>query len=122
MVGAMSESLNSIRGRYAPSPTGDLHLGNLRTALLAWLFARSAHGKFVLRIEDLDQPRVRPGATERMLADLRWLGLDWDEGPDSPGPYAPYIQSERIAIYQDYLQRLREARVLSIHVIVAAQR
>src|SRR5258708_11442397 len=71
-----------IRGRYAPSPTGDLHLGNLRTALLAWLFARSAGGQFVLRIEDLDRPRVRPGATERMLSDLRWLGLDWDEGPD----------------------------------------
>ena len=107
MVGAMSESLNGIRGRYAPSPTGDLHMGNLRTALLAWLFARSANGKFVLRIEDLDQPRTRPGATVRMLEDLRWLGLDWDEGPDCGGLYAPYIQSERGAIYQDYLQRLR---------------
>ena len=60
-----------IRGRYAPSPTGDLHLGNLRTALLAWLFARCAAGQFVLRVEDLDRPRVRPGATERMLYDLR---------------------------------------------------
>lgn len=105
----MPETLNTTRGRYAPSPTGDLHLGNLRTALLAWLFARSSNGKFVLRIEDLDQPRVYPGATERMLADLHWLGLDWDEGPDSIGPHAPYIQSERIAIYQDYLQRLRAA-------------
>ena len=105
----MSETLNVIRGRYAPSPTGDLHLGNLRTALLAWLFARASAGKFVLRIEDLDQPRVRPGATERMLEDLRWLELDWDEGPDCSGPHAPYIQSERIAIYQDYLQRLRTA-------------
>ncbi len=95
-----------IRGRYAPSPTGDLHLGNLRTALLAWLFARSAGGQFVLRIEDLDQPRVRPGATERMLYDLRWLGLDWDEGPDAGGPYAPYTQSERQEIYTSYLQRL----------------
>lgn len=109
MVGAMSESLNAIRGRYAPSPTGDLHLGNLRTALLAWLFARSSAGNFVLRVEDLDQPRTRPGATERMLEDLRWLALDWDEGPDCSGPHAPYIQSERIAIYQDYLQRLRTA-------------
>jgi glutamyl-tRNA synthetase len=108
----MSEILNSIRGRYAPSPTGELHMGNLRTALLAWLFARSAHGKFVLRIEDLDQPRVRPGATARMLTDLHWLGLDWDEGPDSAGPYAPYIQSERQAIYQHYLQRLREAHLV----------
>lgn len=103
------ESLQSaVRGRYAPSPTGDLHLGNLRTALLAWLFARSRNGQFVLRIEDLDHPRVRPGATQRMLADLRWLGLDWDEGPDCGGPYAPYIQSERLHIYRHYLQQLQE--------------
>src|SRR6266496_1507029 len=95
-----------IRGRYAPSPTGDLHLGNLRTALLAWLFARCAGGQFVLRIEDLDRPRVRPGATERMLHDLCWLGLDWDEGPDIGGPYAPYTQSERQDIYTSYLQLL----------------
>ena len=112
MVGAMPETLNSIRGRYAPSPTGELHLGNLRTALLAWLFARAANGKFVLRIEDLDQPRVRPGATARMLTDLHWLGLDWDEGPDCAGPYAPYKQSERQIIYQHYLQRLREAHLV----------
>src|SRR3989454_11966205 len=85
-----------IRGRYAPSPTGDLHLGNLRTALLAWLFARCSGGQFVLRIEDLDWQRVRPGATERMLHDLRWLGLDWDEGPDIGGPHTPYTQSEQI--------------------------
>ena len=97
-----------IRGRYAPSPTGDLHLGNLRTALLAWLFARCTGGQFVLRIEDLDQPRVRPGASERMLFDLRWLGLDWDEGPDIGGPYMPYIQSERQEIYTMYLQRLQD--------------
>ena len=97
-----------IRGRYAPSPTGDLHLGNLRTALLAWLFARCSNGQFVLRIEDLDRPRVLPGASERMLFDLRWLGLDWDEGPDLGGPYAPYIQSERHEIYKTYLQRLQD--------------
>jgi glutamyl-tRNA synthetase len=95
-----------IRGRYAPSPTGDLHLGNLRTALLAWLFARCTDGQFVLRIEDLDRSRVRSGAGERMLFDLRWLGLDWDEGPDIGGPYAPYIQSDRQEIYTTYLQRL----------------
>ena len=95
-----------IRGRYAPSPTGDLHLGNLRTALLAWLFARCTDGQFVLRIEDLDRPRVRSGASERMLFDMRWLGLDWDEGPDIGGPHAPYIQSERQEIYTTYLQRL----------------
>ena len=95
-----------IRGRYAPSPTGDLHLGNLRTALLAWLLASCDSGQFVLRIEDLDRPRVRIGVTERMFFDLRWLGLDWDEGPDIGGPYAPYIQSERQEIYTMYLQHL----------------
>ena len=98
-----------VRGRYAPSPTGDLHLGNLRTALLAWLYARTARGQFVLRIEDLDRPRVRPYATERMISDLRWLGLDWDEGPDIGGPHAPYTQSERIDIYRQQLQRLIDA-------------
>jgi glutamyl-tRNA synthetase len=95
-----------VRGRYAPSPSGDLHLGNLRTALLAWLFARSMHGQFILRIEDLDRPRMRSGATERILEDLRWLGLDWDEGPDCGGPHGPYTQSERTEIYQHYLKRL----------------
>lgn len=109
LVGAMSDL---IRGRYAPSPTGDLHLGNLRTALLAWLFARCAGGQFVLRVEDLDRPRVRPGATERMLSDLRWLGIDWDEGPDVGGAYAPYTQSERQAIYTEYLQRLQDAGLI----------
>ncbi len=109
MVGAMS---GIVRGRYAPSPSGDLHLGNLRTALLAWLFARCAGGRFILRVEDLDRPRVRPGVTERMLSDLRWLGLDWDEGPDAGGPYAPYTQSERQEIYQGYLQRLRDAGLI----------
>jgi glutamyl-tRNA synthetase len=101
-----------IRGRYAPSPTGDLHMGNVRTALLAWLFARSAGGEYVLRIEDLDQPRTRPGATERILDDLRWLGLTWDEGPDCGGPYGPYTQSERTAIYEDHLQRLQDAGLI----------
>ena len=97
--GTMSEIVPPpIRGRYAPSPSGDLHLGNLRTALLAWLFARTDDGQFVLRVEDLDRPRVRPGATQRMLDDLHWLGLDWDEGPDCGGPYGPYTQSQRIDI------------------------
>jgi glutamyl-tRNA synthetase len=98
-----------IRGRYAPSPTGDLHLGNVRTAVLAWLFARKAGGAFVLRVEDLDRPRVRPGAAAQMLEDLRWLGLDWDEGPDCGGPFGPYLQSERLALYESYLARLRAA-------------
>lgn len=100
------------RGRYAPSPSGDLHLGNLRTALLAWLFARCAGGQFVLRVEDLDRPRVRQGATPRMLDDLRWLGIDWDEGPDVGGPYAPYTQSERQVLYIASLQWLQEAGLI----------
>lgn len=96
-----------VRGRYAPSPTGALHLGNLRTALLAWLFARAAGGRFVLRVEDLDLPRSRPGAAQAMLADLRWLGLDWDEGPDVGGLLGPYIQSMRQALYVEAIARLR---------------
>ncbi|HEX8994993.1 MAG TPA: tRNA glutamyl-Q(34) synthetase GluQRS [Ktedonobacterales bacterium] len=102
----------AVRGRYAPSPTGALHLGNLRTALLAWLLARSAGGAFVLRMEDLDTPRVRAGAAERILADLRWLGLDWDEGPDVGGPYGPYVQSARQDIYLGELARLRALGLL----------
>src|SRR5579859_6394035 len=113
VVGAMSQIVHDmVRGRYAPSPSGDLHLGNLRTALLAWLFARTAGGQLVLRVEDLDQPRIQAGATERMLDDLRWLGLAWDEGPDCGGPYVPYTQSERIEIYQHYLQRLQDAGLI----------
>ncbi len=84
-------------------------MGNLCTALLAWLFARTQHGQFVLRVEDLDRPRVRPGTTQQMLDDLHWLGLDWDEGPDCGGPYAPYTQSERLDIYQQYLRQLQDA-------------
>src|SRR5690349_8395761 len=99
----------TYRGRYAPTPSGPLHLGNLRTALLAWLLARRADGRFVLRMEDLDRPRVRPGAAARTLEDLRWLGLDWDEGPDVGGPYGPYTQSERSLIYDEHTQRLIDA-------------
>jgi glutamyl-tRNA synthetase len=94
------------RGRFAPSPTGPLHLGNLRTALLAWLFARQAGGAFVLRIEDLDSQRAIPGAADQIVEDLKWLGIDWDEGPDVGGPHAPYLQSARSSLYQDHLERL----------------
>ncbi|HKD77249.1 MAG TPA: tRNA glutamyl-Q(34) synthetase GluQRS [Ktedonobacterales bacterium] len=104
--------MTAIRGRYAPSPTGDLHRGNLRTALLAWLAARKLEGTFILRIEDLDLPRTRPGATERIIDDLRWLGLAWDEGPDCGGPYGPYHQSSRQAIYEAALADLRAANLL----------
>src|SRR5690242_2253104 len=98
----------TVRGRYAPSPTGALHLGNLRTALLAWLFVRVASGRFVLRVEDLDLPRTRRGAAQAMLADLRWLGLDWDEGPDVGGLVGPYVQSMRQALYDEAIARLRQ--------------
>lgn len=94
------------RGRFAPSPTGPIHLGTARTALLAWLDARAHGGAFVLRVEDLDAPRVRPGAAAAMLEDLRWLGLDWDEGPDVGGPHAPYVQSERRARYDEAIVTL----------------
>jgi len=96
----------TYRGRFAPSPTGPAHLGTARTALIGWLRARSVGGAFVLRMEDLDAPRVVEGAAEAMLADLRWLGLDWDEGPDVGGPYGPYTQSERLARYGEVLAAL----------------
>jgi glutamyl-tRNA synthetase len=96
----------SARGRYAPSPTGRLHLGNARTALLAWLDARSRGGAFVMRIEDLDRARVPAGAEAQVLDDLAWLGLDWDEGPDRGGTFAPYRQSERTARYDAAIETL----------------
>ena len=94
------------RGRFAPSPTGLLHLGNARTALLAWLDARAGGGAFVMRVEDLDRARVQAGAEAQQLDDLRWLGLDWDEGPDVGGSFAPYRQSERTALYDAAVERL----------------
>jgi len=96
----------TVRGRYAPTPSGDLHLGNCRTALLAWLSVRAQGGSFVLRLEDLDKQREKPNAAEQILSSLRWLGLDWDEGPDVGGPYGPYVQSERQAIYDAAVRKL----------------
>ncbi|HYD42553.1 MAG TPA: tRNA glutamyl-Q(34) synthetase GluQRS [Anaeromyxobacter sp.] len=100
-----------MRGRFAPSPTGPMHLGNARTALLSWLAARAPGGSYIMRVEDLDGPRVRPGAEGRILDELRWLGLDWDEGPDVGGPAGPYRQSERMDRYADALRRLQDAGV-----------
>ena len=97
------------RGRYAPSPTGLIHLGNARTALAAWLSVRSQGGAFVWRLEDLDPPRVVPGMAALQMEDLAWLGLDWDEGPDVGGPFAPYVQSERSAFYEEALAKLAAA-------------
>lgn len=96
----------SVRVRFAPSPTGELHVGNARTALFNWLFARKSGGVFVLRIEDTDVERSEERFEEQLLEDLRWLGLDWEEGPDVGGPYGPYRQSDRIAIYQRYAQEV----------------
>ncbi len=96
----------AIRGRYAPSPTGRLHLGNARTAVLAWLQVRARGGAFVLRVEDLDASRSRPALEQALMDDLRWLGLDWDEGPDVGGPYGPYRQSERSERYEAAMARL----------------
>jgi glutamyl-tRNA synthetase len=98
--------VTDVCGRYAPTPSGRLHLGNARTALLAWLWARALRGRFVLRVEDLDPQRSRPDFERDQLADLRWLGLDWDEGPDVGGPHGPYRQSERGALYEAALGRL----------------
>ncbi len=97
------------RGRLAPSPTGALHLGNARTFLAAWLSIRSRGGTILLRMEDLDHPKIKRGAAESALQDLRWLGLDWDEGPDAGGPCGPYVQSERIPHYRRALDRLLAA-------------
>jgi glutamyl-tRNA synthetase len=94
------------RGRFAPSPTGDLHLGSAACALVGWLVARSSGGAYVLRVEDIDTPRVRKDVEARQLDDLRWLGLDWDEGPDVGGPQAPYRQSERTELYDRALEEL----------------
>lgn len=97
-----------VRGRFAPSPTGGLHLGSALVLLAAWLSVRAQRGRLVWRVEDLDGPRVVPGAAEGQLAEARWLGLDWDEGPGTDGPFAPYRQSERSAHYEAALARLAE--------------
>jgi glutamyl-tRNA synthetase len=100
------------RGRLAPSPTGPVHFGTARTALLAWLAARAAGGTVVLRIEDLDAPRVVAGAEQAIGEDLRWLGLHWDEGPDAGGPFGPYRQSERGSLYERVLGALQAQGLL----------
>ncbi len=98
-----------VRVRFAPSPTGHMHLGSARTALYDYLIAKKTGGKFILRIEDTDVKRYVPGAEEELITGLRWLGLEYDEGPDIGGPYGPYRQSERKEIYFDYARKLVEA-------------
>jgi nondiscriminating glutamyl-tRNA synthetase len=98
-----------MRVRFAPSPTGYLHVGNARTALFNWLLARGQGGTFVLRLEDTDEARSTVASAEGILEDLRWLGLDWDEGPGRGGDYGPYRQTERLPLYRAQAERLREA-------------
>src|ERR1700733_14747657 len=97
---------DNIRVRFAPSPTGFLHVGGARTALFNWLFARHWGGKFILRIEDTDRERSKPEYEEAILWDMRWLGLEWDEGPVVGGPKGPYFQTKRGSIYQEQLEKL----------------
>src|ERR671916_1116079 len=103
----MIESL--IRVRYAPSPTGMLHVGGVRTALFNWLFARKNGGVFVVRIEDTDFERSTEESVEQLKRSLRWIGLEWDEGPEVGGPHAPYRQTERMELYREAAQRLLDS-------------
>ena len=96
----------SVRVRFAPSPTGHLHVGGARTAIFNWLFARHHGGTFIIRVEDTDQARSTRESEAMVLEDLRWLDLEWDEGPDNGGPHAPYRQSERVDIYSAAAQQL----------------
>ena len=105
----MDQAMRKPRGRFAPSPSGRMHLGNAWTALLAWLDIRKTGGTMVLRMEDLDPDRSRPEYASGLIEDLRWLGLDWDEGPDVGGPYAPYNQSGRTALYQAAFEKMMQS-------------
>ena len=99
----------TVRTRFAPSPTGFLHVGSARTALYAWLYARKHDGKFIVRIEDTDKGREVEGAIGHMMESLKWLGIQWDESIDVGGPYEPYIQSSRLDSYRSYALRLIDA-------------
>jgi glutamyl-tRNA synthetase len=98
-----------VRVRFAPSPSGDLHVGNIRTALYDWAYARHTGGTFVFRIEDTDRTRVTDEYIHAAMETLRWLGLDWDEGPEVGGDYGPYLQSQRMDLYRDWAQRFLDA-------------
>ncbi|MCS6899504.1 MAG: glutamate--tRNA ligase family protein, partial [Myxococcales bacterium] len=98
--------MSKPRVRFAPSPTGYLHIGGARTALFNWLYARKHGGQFILRIEDTDQARSTEESLRAILESMRWLGLDWDEGPGVGGPHGPYTQTERRALYQEFADRM----------------
>ncbi len=102
----MKENSKKVVTRFAPSPTGFMHVGSVRTALFAWLFAKKNNGIFILRIEDTDKKREVEGSIEHILKSLKWLGINWDEGPDIGGPNAPYIQSQRLDTYTKFAQDL----------------
>src|ERR687883_39637 len=110
-----------MRVRFAPSPTGRLHVGNARTALFNWLLARGHGGTFILRIEDTDVERSTRESEAAILRDLQWLGLDWDEGPDKGGPHGPYRQSERLHLYESYAMELLNADAAYFCFCTAAQ-
>ena len=103
--------MEKLRTRYAPSPTGYLHVGGARTALYNYLLARQTGGEFLLRIEDTDRERHDESAVGKIVADLRWLGIEWDEGVEVGGPYGPYRQSERLDLYAPHIDRLLETAV-----------
>ena len=107
----MTQITGPVRVRFAPSPTGFLHIGGVRTALFNWLFAKHYGGQFILRIEDTDEKRFVPGAADDLMQSMRWVGLDWDEGPDVGGPHAPYVQSLRHeqGVYAPFVEQLLES-------------
>ena len=100
--------MTTPRVRFAPSPTGYLHIGGARTALFNWLYARKHKGTFILRMEDTDRERSTPASVKAIIDGLTWLGIDWDEGPEVGGPHAPYYQSQRLSRYQDAVTKLLE--------------
>jgi glutamyl/glutaminyl-tRNA synthetase len=99
-------SERAVRCRFAPAPTGYLHVGGARTALFNWLFARHHGGNFILRVEDTDEKRSTEEAIGFLIGSLKWLGIEWDEGPDAGGPFGPYRQTERLNHYEDVVERL----------------
>ena len=119
----MTTITGPVRVRFAPSPTGFLHIGGVRTALFNWLFAKHYGGQFLLRIEDTDEARFVPGAADSLMESLRWIGITWDEGPDIGGPHAPYVQSERkeLGVYQPHADYLLE-NGQGLHVVHHARR
>src|ERR1700710_2872670 len=110
MTDLLSTPVRPVRAPFCPSPTGSPHVGLARTALFNWAFARHHHGTFVFRVEDTDTARNTQESYDTLLEVMRWLGFDWDEGPEVGGPHAPYLQSERLEIYADVAARLRASQ------------